>query len=155
MNEYIKGGKQKACEFCKKQFTTHPSSPNGGRTRYCSSECSQKASVRRNTENRRNLNLGAKLGLSGGKIGKIAEFVTAIDLIKRDWNVYTAFEDTHPFDILAIKGERMLKIEVKTGTILPSGKVHYSMKKNQEQKHDILAVVTNLQDIKYEPEIEE
>ncbi|MGD1008331.1 MAG: hypothetical protein ABR980_14010 [Ignavibacteriaceae bacterium] len=83
----------------------------------------------------------------------MSEFIVAIDLLKKGWNVYTAFEDTHPFDILAIKGSQTIRIEVKSGRILPSGLKIYSMKNAQESKHDILAIVTNLQDIEYRPDM--
>lgn len=155
MNEYMKRGKRKTCEWCKNEFYTHPSNPNSKRTKYCSPKCSQKASIRRNTENRKQLNLGRRLGLSGGKIGKINETVVAIDLLKKGWDVYTAFEDTHPFDILAIRENKVLKIEVKTANILPSGlrMITDPKKKLDKNNHDVLASVDNLRNIVYEPEI--
>lgn len=157
MNEYLKRGKQIVCKNCKNIFYAHPSNPNGSRTKYCSQECSQKASIGRNTENRKKYNLGARLELSGGKIGKINEMIVAIDLIKKGWNVYTAFEDTHPFDILALKNGAQKRIEVKSATILPSGtRIVCDPKKKLEDKskYDTLASVDNLQNIIYEPAIE-
>jgi hypothetical protein len=157
MYEYAKGAKHKTCVWCKKQYTAHPSLPNGSRQKYCSPECSQKASISRNTANRKIYNLGARLGLTGGKIGKINEVLVAIDLVKKGWNVYTAFEDTHPFDILAIKNGAQKRIEVKSATILPSGaRVVCDPKKKLEDrsKYDTLASVDNLQNIIYEPAIE-
>ncbi|MHB8483702.1 MAG: group I intron-associated PD-(D/E)XK endonuclease [Nitrospiria bacterium] len=152
MQENILAQKQLVCFYCKKAFVKHQSNPNC-RTKYCSAECSTKAKTIRDTANRQKFNLGARLGLSSGKIGKISELVVAIDLLKKGWNVHTAFEDTHPFDILAIKGNRTMRIEVKSGRILPSGLKVYAMKKGQGGKHDILAIVTNLNDIEYHPDI--
>lgn len=158
MNEYLKRGKQIICKNCQKVFYAHPSNPNGSRTKYCSPECSQKAAIRRASENRAKDNLGSRLGLSGGKIGKINEQIVAIDLIKRGWNVYTAFEDTHPFDILAMNNGTMKRIEVKTAHILPSGtRVVVDPKKKlfRVNQFDILASVDNLQNIVYKPELPE
>lgn len=145
----------KQCVFCGKQFEEHQSNPNKKKTKYCSTQCSQSAAVKRNTENRRKLNLGARLGLSGGKIAKITQTVVAIDLIKRGWEVYTAFEDTHPFDILAIKGFSLKKIEVKSANILPSGRRIVTDPKGKVKNGDyeIVASVDNLINIVYSPDI--
>lgn len=157
MNEYVVGAKQKICLFCQKQFLAHPSLPTGSRQKYCSAECSQKASSKRNTENRKKYNLGARLGLSGGKIGKVNEVLVAIDLIKKGWDVYTAFEDTHPFDILIMKNGQMKKVEVKSATILPSGTrvINDPKDKAHDKRIDVLASVDNFSNIVYEPEIGE
>lgn len=142
----------KKCVFCGEQYQEHSNGSAGARSKYCSWECSKKASSKRNVEKRRKINLGSRLGLSGGKIGKISEYVVAVDLIKKGWDVYTAFEDTHIFDILAIKDGKQIRVEVKTGILLPSGRKIHKTKKGQVGHHDILAVVTNLSEIDYHPE---
>lgn len=156
MDNYLKRGKQITCKICQKVFYSHPSNPNGGRTKYCSPECSQKAAIKRANENRSKNNIGSRLGLSSGIIGKINEQVVAIDLVKRGWNVYTAFEDTHPFDILATNNGDMKRIEVKTAHILPSGtRVVVDPKKKLlcVKQFDVLASVDNLENILYEPDL--
>ena len=139
------------CLCCGKQFEYHQSNPNKRKTKYCSNECSIKSNQQNQSKKRKKLNLARKLGLSGGVTGKINENIVAIDLLKKGFSVYLAYEDTHPLDLLAIKDNQILKIEVKTGIVLPSGLITYAMKKSQNKKHDILAVVTNLNDIKYNP----
>ena len=124
---------------------------NGGRRTYCSEECSKEGHQRDQLGRRRECNLQARLGLRGGTIGAINEQVVAIDLIKRGYEVYHAFDPTHPFDLLAIRGDLTLKIEVKTETVLPSGLRFLNMKKGQIGKHDILARVANLSEITYVP----
>jgi len=85
-------------------------------------------------------------------IGEINEMVVCIDLIKRGYQVYRAFEPTHSFDILVIKDGKMLKIEVKTETVLPSGS-RCITKDIDPAKFDVLARVANLSEITYEPNI--
>lgn len=153
MRKNIYTPKHIVCKQCENEFIRDRSKSTTNRQKYCSKECSLKAHSKKVIAQRRELNLGAKLNLSGGKIGKINEFIVAIDLLKRGYEVYSAFEDTHPFDILALKDDKLLKIEVKTANILPSGLKIYAMKKNQEEKHDILALVDNLQNIEYRPEL--
>lgn len=143
---------ENTCDYCRQKF--EPFRTYSKRHIYCGKECSKKAHQQKQVQRRRQCNLQARLGLSGGAIGQINEAVVAIDLVKRGWQVYTAFEPTHPFDILAIKNGVQLKIEVKTETVLPSGHKYVAMKKNQHEKHDILAKVQSLgEQISYVPEL--
>ena len=136
------------CVICGNSFQ-----PNTSRSYCCSPECSQKRAIKRNTENRRELNIGARLGLSGGKIGKINQYIVAIDLLKKGWEVYTAFEDTHPFDLLCIRGYDLKKVEVKSATILPGGKRIIADPKGKVKsgKYEIVASVDNFKNIVYQP----
>jgi len=99
------------------------------------------------------LNIGARLGLSGGKIGKTNQYIVAIDLLKKGWEVYTAFEDTHPFDLLCIRGYDLKKVEVKSATILPGGKRIIADPKGKVKsgKYEIVASVDNFKNIVYQP----
>ena len=146
--------KNALCQNCQRPIKREGHSTD--RRLYCSEECSKKGNSIRQIEKRKNCNLQARLGLKPGAIGEINEKIVSIDLIKRGFKVYTAFEPTHPFDILAMKGERIIKVEVKTETVLPSGLGRVSMKKTQGhgKTFDVLAKVRNLSDITYEPEIE-
>lgn len=141
------------CEFCSKPIVDR--GDNGGRRIYCSEDCAKRGNQRKQTEKRRQCNLQARLGLKGGTIGAINESVVAVDLVKRGWHVYTAFEPTHSFDILAVKSSRYVRVEVKTETVLPSGATSMAQKKTQRpgESYDVLAKVQNLSDITYDPEV--
>jgi predicted nucleic acid-binding Zn ribbon protein len=139
----------KTCIICKKSFQAQ-----NGRALTCSIECGKIHSSKRNIQARKMLNLGSKLGLKGGIIGKINENIVAIDLLKQGYGVYIAYEDTHPFDILAYKEGIYKRIEVKTGNYLPSGlKIVSGKHKLKEENYDILAIVTNLNEIEYRPKL--
>jgi len=140
----------KKCIICGTSFQPHTK-----KSLCCSLECSKAHNIKRQSKKRQELNLGARLKLQGGVIGKINENIVAIDLLKRGFSVYIAYEDTHPFDLLALKNGKYTRVEVKTGIILPSGLRTASGKyKTKPENHDVLAVVYNLADIIYTPDIE-
>ena len=141
----------KICPACNKSFTAYVRAQ-----KYCSKDCAKIFTSARNQNNRAKLNLSSRLNLSGGSVGKINENIVAIDLLKRGFAVYMAYEDTHPFDLLIYKDGIYKRVEVKTGIVLPSGFISVSgsgklKKQIALNKHDILAVVCNLQDITYTP----
>lgn len=138
----------KKCVVCNRLFQPHTK-----RSLCCSLQCSKDRAVKRNTANRRELNAGARLGLSAGKIGKINQYIVAIDLLKKGWEVYSAFEDTHPFDLLCIRGYDLRKVEVKSATILPGGKRIIADPKGKVKsgKYEIVASVDNFTNIVYSP----
>lgn len=138
----------KICDFCGREYEAKTNNQ-----KYCNKSCGIKSKSIKDGRKRSQLNLSSRLGLKSGVTGKINEMLVAIDLVKRGWCVYAAFEDTHPFYFLIMKDNKMFKVEVKTGRILNNGKISYVVKPSQKNKHDIVAVVTNLIDIKYIPEI--
>jgi len=90
------------------------------------------------------------LGLSTGAMGKISEQLVCIDLIKRGWFVYTAFEPTHPFDVLIIKNDVRRRVEVKTGSYDRKGR-EKKITDLKKENFDILAVVYDFSRIEYTP----
>ena len=129
------------CQWCKEPL------PEKRRTVYCSETCRHKHANHKASS----YNKAATLGLTGGVHGAIAESLVAIDLLKKNWNVYTAFEPTHPFDILATKNDKTIKIQVKTARFSSTGKQIKIKPKNNS--HDILAIVVNMEIIEYTPKL--
>ena len=106
-----------------------------------------------------------KAGYGFGKANEVSDAIkkgveeakknlVAIDMIKKGWSVYWPYEDTHGFDILAVKRTMFLKVEVKAGIFNKLGAKTFCMRPGQASgKHDILAVVYNLCEVEYSPSL--
>lgn len=54
--------------------------------------------------------------------------VVSVDLMNQGFAVYRALSPSAPFDIVAIKGEVVRKIEVRSGWYTPTGQVGFSLR---------------------------
>lgn len=96
---------------------------------------------------------GAKItrypaGVSLSTVGAIGELKVSADLMARGFEVFRSLSPTASCDLLAARGQRFFRVEVRTGWEL-NGKV---MVKRQG-RYDVLAIV--LPDrIQYEPPID-
>lgn len=93
----------KPCKVCGTPFKPH--SPQNV---YCSIPCVKK-----------NADLikvpSGVYDLASGTVGAISEILVAIDLMKKGWDVYRGLSPASYCDLIAIKGEATLKLEVRTG----------------------------------------
>ena len=116
----------------------------------CSLTC-QKASVRAEYHvlNPRNRTL------SPGTAGALAELAVATDLMAKGYEVFRALSPSCSCDLVVLAGDRIVRVEVKTGYRLKTGKLSCSTK-NTAERHDVLAVhVPHEQSIEYRPGIDE
>ena len=65
------------------------------------------------------------VGLSTGKIGAVGELLASADLIMRGYDVYRAVSPSAPYDLVATKGPRILRIEVRCGRKNKDGSLCY------------------------------
>jgi hypothetical protein len=116
--ERIRGWKApgKQCRYCQHEFFS-----SDLRRVYCSSQCSDQM----------------RKGSRGPSFlaGSVAELFVATYLMTRGYYVFRALSPTGPFDLVAFKNGKTLKIEVKTGTSPDS------VPKHRHAAHDTLAVV--------------
>lgn len=74
--------------------------------------------------------------LSNGTVGAISEMVVAVDLMKKGYAVFRSLSPACFCDLMAVKGDSSLRVEVKTGYESETGRVHFP---KSNRPFDILA----------------
>lgn len=87
--------------------------------------------------------------LKKGQIGAAHELFVSYDLTMKGFEVFRALSPDCSCDLLILKNGKLLRIQVTTGTISATGKVHHPGK--EAHLYDVLAVVVN-RDIIYTPQ---
>lgn len=89
-------------------------------------------------------------------IGSFAEMIVCADLLKRGFDVYRSVSPNSDADLIAARGRRLCRIEVKSGHVKPSGTRAFKKHQLNSEKHDLLAVVyDSLEAIVYSPSLAE
>lgn len=101
--------------------------------------CSDDCSTKRIKTKMSILNEHRVWGVSTGTTGAIHELVVSVDLMKRGLHVFRAMSPSCPCDLAVICDGKLLRIEVTTGFLLASGRIHVPSK--NEKNFDVLAVV--------------
>jgi hypothetical protein len=84
--------------------------------------------------------------LSSQTCGAAAELLVTADLMFRGWVVYRAVSPNAPWDLMACKGDKTLRIEVRSGTRSGTGRLAYSA---PARPFDVLAIVDVQKMIEY------
>ena len=80
----------------------------------------------------------------------MSELVCATDLMRLEWDVYRAVAWTASCDIVAIKGNTVLRVEVRTAAVLKDDKLTSA----KNGRYDVLARVW-YDEVEYTPPLEE
>jgi hypothetical protein len=128
----------KPCANCKKDF--EPDSRNCKRQKFCSRKCKYSFLPRK-----RKLFEGA---FRSSTVGTIQEYRVIADLMIKGYFVYVQTDDG-PFDLVAYKSGKLLKVEVRSVRIAPNGKEYWP----KDGDYDIMAVVDQFGSIRYFPEV--
>lgn len=135
----------RACQHCGNNI---PASKQSS-AKFCSQACRRAASQ----EAYRNQYASptATLGLSSAVVAATSEIAVARDLMLKGWDVYRAVAWTAKCDLVAIKGNITLRVEVRTAS-----RLHASPKLSatREGAHDILAFVWG-DSIEYDPPLQD
>lgn len=92
------------------------------------------------------------LGVSTATVGAIQELTVAVDLLRRGLPVFRALSPSCPCDLAILDGDKLIRVEVATGTAsLTSANNHIKMRTDRH-KFDILAVVVHSGKIMYSTE---
>jgi len=118
----------------------------GRRFRYCSKRCESKY----HTAKYERIN-GPRLQVASATVGAINEYLVGIDLLKRGLAVFRALSPASPGDLAVLHGNKLLMVEVTTGTKTPSGSLMYPPHK--KQTFDIIAIVERSGNINYIPDL--
>lgn len=85
------------------------------------------------------------------KVGAIQEMLVCADLIKRGYDVFRAICSSCPCDIIILKDNKSLRVEVTTGYIT-SANGYIKIPTKDYSKFDIIAIVLGNGKIVYDPE---
>lgn len=90
--------------------------------------------------------------LSKGSIGAVGELRVATELLSKGFDVFRAVSQSATCDLIAVKDNRMIRLEVRTGSYTVDGRVNFPKKKKDTGRSEHYAVV--LPDkIQYIPEL--
>jgi hypothetical protein len=103
----------KQCRHCKKWFGTTRKQQN-----YCSTACRKTSYASSNPFHASDLSSSTR--------GAIAELVVAIDLMANGYEVFRALSPSSGCDLLAIRGDALRKLEVRTGSRTTRGVLSFS-----------------------------
>ncbi len=132
--------KELLCENCNKII------PNPHTFRkYCNEQC-QKEFIKKKHEKFESTT--KELGTT--KVGAIQEMLVCADLIKKGYDVFRAICSSCPCDIIILKNNQLLRVEVTTGYIT-SANGYVKIPTKDYSKFDILAIVLGNSEIIYDP----
>lgn len=121
------------CEICGTEFEHCQS-----HTKTCSSSCRKKRAA--NIYGR-----DTKLKLPPNTIGSVSEMEAAIYLMKRGYDVFRSLSLTSSCDLVAVKNNKFLRIEVKTGYRNPQTN-NVNCPAGDKNKYDVLMVYVLAED---------
>ena len=84
--------------------------------------------------------------------GTISEVLAAADLLARGWHVYTSLVRHKGHDLIAVKGDRIVTVEVRSAHLNQSQKAVFL--KQPPDNSDFYALVVTGSPVIYQPEIE-
>ena len=80
--------------------------------------------------------------LNRSTVGAVSELRVCVDLASRGCEVYRALSPAAPCDLVVLSNGKLLRVEVKTGNRMASGKISWPIPK-PGQIFEVLAVVTS------------
>lgn len=129
----------KNCAWCSERFSIV------GNSRYCSATCALKAEQDKLPKTKSTLNTGQR--------GAVSELYVCADLILKGFSVFRSVSQTCPCDLVAMSGDKLYRVEVKTVawvkglTSVPTGHA------NNKHLFDIYAAVDDDGNIVYVPDV--
>ncbi len=125
------------CKRCGKVFKkSHPNHL------FCSKKCREKIDRPPMADTER--------CLTTGSIGAIHELLVSVDLTRLGWHIFRAISPCCPCDLVAMKGEKLLRIQVTKAKRNHDGKLVFNP--HQGEPHDVLALSTIQGEIVYVPD---
>ena len=84
--------------------------------------------------------INPKSSLPTATVGAVSELVVCCELLKMGYEVFRAVSPACSCDIAILKNKILTRVEVRSGCILPSGKITFATSSNE--RYDIMAIVT-------------
>lgn len=122
--------REMTCAICGESFLTR------FRGKYCSDRC--RAKVQRDLYRQNN---PVKLSPSPSTTGIISEYQVIVDLLQKGYEVFHAASPATSCDLVILKDERLLRVEVKTALRSATGRFFKPPIQTLYDKTDIVATV--------------
>lgn len=119
------------CEKCQKPFEP---AYKGRKTRFCGPQCRRAAYASRRL-------YGGLPNLTSGTQGAVSELVACVDLARLGYEVFRAISPHSSCDLIVLKGERTIRVEVRTGYKTLSGELKWPQPDRDDGRQDVYAVV--------------
>ncbi len=117
----------RSCGACKIAFR-----PMNSCQRFCSKKCNHA------------FHRDDIIRVSSGTMGAISELVVSSHLMKMGYHVFRALSPSCPCDIIAMKGDQIRRIEVRTGRRSIDGRIYFGrVRKPEMTEYGIYIVKTN------------
>lgn len=100
------------------------------RRKYCSTTCARASRGQLDATNR-----------TSGTTGAMGELLASYALLLRGWEVFRALSPNCPCDLIAMRGGRLLRIEVRSGYRQSDGSVSCPRNQGDQGRQDVFAVV--------------
>jgi hypothetical protein len=136
-----------SCAVCGKPLTI---SPYNRKKKYCSKQCCN-ADLKAQFVIRNNR---GDMPLTAGTSGAVSELVVSVDLMRKGYHVFRAMSPSCPCDLVAFRGNCVLRVEVRTGAINVNGSIAYAKHQLDTHQYDVLAVVLQGSEVRYAPPLE-
>lgn len=93
--------------------------------------------------------------ISKGTRGAISELAVCLDLMQRGAEVFRAVSPSSSCDLAVLFREKLVRVEVRTGTRQPNGRLFYPKSSKDDGRQDLWAVVDKVSgEIEYDPPFE-
>lgn len=135
------------CPVCKEEIPISRRRKGGKPTIYCSTKCRFLAGRARTDKIRE---MSKTLGLPSNSVGAIGELRVVCDLITKGYEVFRPVSPIGKYDLIAVKGKKLMKVEVKTAMESPTGKLYNPTSIKDRVGYDVLALVSHKGTIKYQ-----
>jgi hypothetical protein len=146
------------CRSCSGPIERERLVHQGGRTKFCAS-CAPEQTAERLRVNReaRKAKFGALKPstlshMVASDLGALAELQVSADLLRRGFHVFRAVSPAASCDLVAMRGEEILRIEVKSARRYACG-VQYNNPKDRS-RFDVLALAVEGEGIEYRPSLD-
>ncbi len=108
------------CEECSKEFIHIMS-----HTKTCSEDCRSKRAIKK-------WGRYSDKSIASGTVGAVSEITISADLMKKGYAVFRSLSPACFCDVIATKGNEMLRVEIRTGYSAVNGKVSFPTRTNGE-----------------------
>lgn len=81
------------------------------------------------------------------RVGAASELIVCSNLLRQGWDVFRAVNSDSPFDLVAVRGKTILRVEVRTSLSAVG-----ALTCDKRGEYDIIAIVRN-QIVRYLPEL--
>ena len=116
------------CAVCSTEFQS-----NQQKAKFCSEQC------KKQKDNEKWGRIGVP-GVSASTVGAISEMACSVELMNKGYAVFRALSPSCICDLIAVKGDRMLRVEVRTGYQGSKGTVTFPLNGKDKGRQDVFAV---------------